>query len=199
VRGFAPAGGTLYHFFMAIPTILPCDGCGQLASGEHIARRLQRLECATRFRPIHMQALLLAAAAPETDDDFLYAPETEFAGMAGEILNAAEIPASGRPHAEILVEFQKRGLYLASVLECPVESGSDASFTHELLERHLPQALTRIRRSLKPKRVVVLSPELQAFLPQLTASAVGCPVFYAPLGEIAALRRALPALAVHGA
>jgi len=49
---------------MAVPTLLPCDGCGQPASAEHIARRLQRLEWATRFRPIHIQALLLAAFRP---------------------------------------------------------------------------------------------------------------------------------------
>jgi len=178
--------------------MLPCDGCGQLASGEHIARRLQRLEWATRFRPIHMQALVLAAAAPESDDEFLYAPETRFDGLSGEILEGVEIPANGRPHEDILTEFQKRGLYLAYTLECPVEPSSDTTFTRELLERHLPHAIARIRRSLKPKRILVLSPELQPFLPQLVESAPGCPVFYTPLGEMAAFRAALPSLAAHG-
>lgn len=192
---FAPSGMLLYHFCMAIPTVLPCDGCGQLASGEHIARRLQRLEWATRFRPIHMQGLLLAGAAPESDDEFLYAPETQFGRVAGEILRGVEIPATGRSHEEVLTEFQKRGLYLAYALECPVEPGPDASLTKELLERHLPHAIARIRRSLKPKRVLVLAPELQPFLSQLAESAVGCPVFYTPLGEIAVFRAALPALA----
>lgn len=188
----------LYHFCMAIPTILPCDGCGQLASGEHIARRLQRLEWETRFRPIHMQALLLAATAPEADDAFLYSPETRFAGLAGEILAALEIPAKGRAHEEVLVEFQKRGLHLAYALECPVEPGADASLTKELLAHHLPHVVARVRRSLKPKRVVVLSPELQAFLPHIVESSVGCPVFYATPMNVAAFRSALPALAAHG-
>jgi hypothetical protein len=183
-------------FRMAIPTILPCDGCGQLASGEHIARRLERLEWATRFRPIHMQALLLAAVAPEADDEFLYAPETRFAGLAGEILWAAEIPANDRLHEEVLTEFQKRGLYLAYALECALEAGADASFAKELLERHLASVMARIRRSLKPKRVLLVSQELQAFLPQIAESS-GCPVVYAPIAETAAFRAALPGLAAH--
>jgi hypothetical protein len=183
---------------MAIPTILPCDGCGQLASGEHIARRLQRLEWATRFRPIHIQTLLLAGAAPESDDEFLYAPETRFGGLAGEVLAALEIPVTGRPHEEVLTEFQKRGLHLAYALECPVEGGSDAALKVELLERHLPHVIARVRRSLKPKRVLLLSPELHPFLAQIVESSVGCPVFYAPVADAASFRAALPALAAHG-
>ncbi len=189
---------------MAIPTILPCDGCGQLASGEHGARRLQRLECATRFRPIHMQALLLGAAAPESDVEFLYAPDTRYTGLAGQILAALEIAAAERSSEEVLTEIQKRGLYLAYALECPVEPGSDAALTGELLERHLPRVITRIRRSLKPKRVLVVSPELRSFLPQLE-STLECPVLYTPLvdrpqsEEMAAFRAALPALAAPGA
>jgi hypothetical protein len=192
---------------MAIPTILPCDGCGQLASAGHIERRLQRLEWATRFRPIHVQALLLAAEAPNSDAEFLYSPETRFSGIAGSILSALELPPEGRPAEEVLAEFQKRGLIFAAALECPVEH---PAATPELLERHLPSAIARIRRSLKPKRVLLLSPEFQSFLPQLSESALGCPVFYAPLhsaplsqcrqdNEIAAFRAALPALAAHGA
>lgn len=182
---------------MTTAAILRCDGCGQIAQPEHIARRLQRLECATRFRPIHMQALLLGAVAPESDVEFLYSPETRFAGLAGEILAALEIPAKGRAHEEVLVEFQKRGLHLAYALECPVEPGADTSLTKELLAHHLPHVIARVRRSLRPKRVVVLSPELQGFLPQLAESAVSCPVVYAPLSEMAAFRAALPALATQ--
>ena len=182
---------------MAIPTILPCDGCGQLASGEHIARRLQRLEWATRFRPIHMQALILAAEAPESDVEFLYAPKARFGGLAGEILAGAEIPVAGRLPEEVLGEFQKRGLYFAYALECPLETGADASLGKELLERHLPSVLARIRRSLKPKRVVLVSPELHVFLTQIAESSE-CAVIYAPIAEMAAFRAALPALVAQG-
>ncbi|HEV2101761.1 MAG TPA: hypothetical protein VGR58_03190 [Candidatus Acidoferrum sp.] len=187
---------------MAVPTLLPCDGCGQLASAEHIARRLQRLEWATRFRPIHIQALLLAASAPEADADFLYSPESVFAGQAGTLLSALGIPTAGKSPEEVLADFQKRGLVFTSLLECPIEPGADAAESRAILENHLPAAIARIRRSLKPKRALVIAPELKPLLPQLTESALGCPVIYVPLSgsatEIAAFRAALPALAAQG-
>jgi len=194
---------------MAVPTLLPCDGCGQLASAEHIARRLQRLEWSTRFRPIHIQALLLAASAPEADSDFLYSPDSAFTGSAGILLNALGISTTGKSSEEVLADFQKRGLVLAHLLECPVESGTGPSEARALIEHHLPQALARIRRSLKPKRVLMVSPDLKPFLAQLSESALGCSVFYTFLAtssgdfasdawELAAFRAALPALAAQG-
>jgi hypothetical protein len=194
---------------MAIPSLLPCDGCGQLASAEHLTRRLQRLEWATRFRPIHLQALLLSAAGPESDAEFLYHPETQFAGMSGQILSALGITTAGKSSEEVQSEFQKRGLVLASVLECPVELDAGASAITELLGRHLPVALTRIRRSLKPKRVLIVSPDLRAYLPQLSDSALACPVAFTPLPStagaqsiessvFAAFRSALPTLVANG-
>jgi hypothetical protein len=194
---------------MVIPTLLPCDGCGQLASAEHIARRLQRLEWATRFRPIHIQALLLAASAPESDSEFLYSPEAPFTGLASDLLSALSISTAGKSNEEILADFQKRGLFLAYLLECPIAPGTEPTEAVDLLDRHLPQAVARIRRSLKPKRALVLSKDLQRFLPQLSESDLGCPVVYTPLAasesavppspeEIVAFRAALPALAAQG-
>jgi hypothetical protein len=194
---------------MAIPSLLPCDGCGQLASAHHLTRRLHRLEWATRFRPIHVQVLLLSAAGPESDAEFLYHPESQFAGLPGQILSALGIATAGKSSEEVQGEFQKRGLVLASVLECPVEPEAGASALPELLDRHLPITLTRIRRSLKPKRALILSPELHAFLPQLSESALACPVIYTPLPSttgaqsvqssgFAAFRAALPTLVANG-
>ena len=194
---------------MAVPTLLPCDGCGQLASAEHIARRLQRLEWATRFRPIHIHALLLAASAPESDSEFLYSPESPFTGLAGDLLSALSISTAGKSNEEVQADFQKRGLFLVYLLECPVPPGTRPAEVIDLLDRHLPQALARIRRSLKPKRALVLSKDLQPFLSQLSESALGCPVVYTALAasasavppspdEIAAFRAALPALAAQG-
>ncbi len=194
---------------MAAPTLLPCDGCGQLASAEHIARRLQRLEWATRFRPIHIQALLLAASAPDPDSDFLYSPETPFTGLAGSLLFALGISTAAKSNEEVLADFQKRGLFLAYLLECPVAPSTKPTEAVDLLDRHLPQAVARIRRSLKPKRVLVISPELRPFVPQLSETALGCPVFYtffatsqgdfaSHASELATFRAALPALAAQG-
>jgi len=188
---------------MTVSRLLPCDGCGQLASAEHIARRLQRLEWATRFRPIHIQALLLAASAPEADSEFLYSPQAPFTGLAGDLLSALSISTAGKSNDEVLADFQKRGLFLVYLLECPFAPGIEATEAVDVLDRHLPQAVARVRRSLKPKRVLVLSQDLQRFLPQLSETDLGCPVVYAPLAasssavpptddEIAAFRAALP-------
>ena len=38
----------------------------------HIRRRIERLELATRYRPIHIQTLFLALAPPEAMEDFFY-------------------------------------------------------------------------------------------------------------------------------
>jgi len=194
----------LPFFSMVVPTLLPCDGCGQLASPEHIARRLQRLEWATRFRPIHIQALLLAAAAPQADSEFLYSPDAPFTGLAGDLLSALSISTAGKSNEEVLAEVQKRGLFLAYLLECPIAPDTEPTEAVDILDRHLPQSVARIRRSLKPKRALVLSKALQPFLAQLSESALGCPAAYAPLAasetavppspdEVAAFRAALPA------
>jgi len=55
-----------------------CDGCGQIASAEHVARRLKRLEWATRYRPVHIHTLFLGAFSPHDEKDFLYAPGESF-------------------------------------------------------------------------------------------------------------------------
>src|SRR5258708_24143168 len=70
-------------------TALRCDGCGQLASPEHIARRLQRLEWTTRFRPVHIGTLLLGAIAPRNDNEFIYSSACAWDGEAKMLLAAA--------------------------------------------------------------------------------------------------------------
>ena len=167
---------------MMTSTLLPCDGCGQLATGEHISRRLQRLEWATRFRPIHIQTLLLGAIPSQRDDEFLYSSQAPIAGESSSILQAVQISTEGKSKEAILTEFQKLGLMLTHVLECPLESDTCASESHRLIQNHLPAAVTRIRRSLKPKRVLLLSGHLQRLVDQLHQMDLGCPVFPSPTG-----------------
>jgi hypothetical protein len=155
-------------------TNLVCDGCGQLADAGHIARRLKRLEWATRFRPVHIQALVLGGIAPKNDAEFLYAPEGLFAGEAGAVLRAAGISTGGKTAEVGLVEFQKLGLMLAHILECPVEAGADLP---ALMEKQLGAVFARIRRSLKPKRVVLVgSGEMRAVAERFRVAELGCPV-----------------------
>ena len=49
-----------------------CDGCGAQVDEAHIRRRIERLELATRFRPIHIQVLLLDAAPLAAPADYFY-------------------------------------------------------------------------------------------------------------------------------
>jgi hypothetical protein len=154
------------------PSIL-CDGCGQVASPEHIAQRLQRLEWSTRFRPIHMQALLLGAASPADRTDFLYAPDDTHSGEAAALLAAAGVDPTGKSAEAVLSEFQRHGFYLTHVLECPLEDSANSS---ALLEKRLPSLFARVRRSLKPKRLILISAELAPFANQIEAAKLDCDV-----------------------
>ena len=172
-------------------TGLRCDGCGQNAAPEHLARRLRRLEWATRYRPVHIQTLLLGAVAPSENSEFLYSPGGEFGGEAGQLLRAIGIANEGRTAAAVHEEFQAAGFFLAHILECPIENGlssmSDgepalegrkaaAGNTTELLREHLPAVASRIRRSLKPKRVILVTELLGPVVENIVSLNLGCPV-----------------------
>jgi hypothetical protein len=147
--------------------------------------------------------LLLSASPSSSDSSFLYSEATPPHGEAAQLLDALQIPWERKPPASFLGEFQKRGLFLMHLLECSVDH---AGLTDEALQRrlheHLPLAAARIRRSLKPKRVVLISSALQAVAGQLSESALGCPVLLHldkpfeitrndAAGEVAAFRLAL--------
>jgi hypothetical protein len=153
--------------------LLVCDGCGQAADGVHIARRLQRLEWVTRYRPVHIQTLVLGRIAPASDADFLYAPQGLFQGEAGALLKAAGISTEGKTAEAVLTEVQKLGWLVTHVLECAVEDGSDGRV---LLEKQLSAVFARIRRSLKPKRVVLMSEEMRGLAGRFREAGLGCPV-----------------------
>jgi len=152
---------------------LTCDGCGLGASSEHIARRWKRLEFATRYRPIHVQAVFLGAQSPTDDRNFLYAAESGFSGEAAALLRALGIQADGRDVEAVLAEFQKRGLVLTHVLECPAEPGREAPNLADALHLKLPSVARRLRGSLRPKRVILVSRELAPVLDELKSSQLG--------------------------
>ncbi len=154
-----------------------CDGCGQEASAEHITRRLQRLEWATRYRPVHINTLLLGAFSPQEENDFLYAPSGEFRGEAAFLLDAVGVSTVGKAAEAVHAEFQRAGFFLTHVLECPLDTstGQEAEAV-ALLTKRLPAVATRIRRSLKPKRVVLISRALGPILEKILGLELGCPV-----------------------
>lgn len=156
---------------------LRCDGCGQAASTEHLARRLQRLEWTTRYRPVHITALLLGAFSPLEERDFLYSPSGDFHGEAAEILEAVGTHAAGKPADAIHAEFQRAGLFLTHVLECPLENLLlDQAGQAALLVERLPAVASRIRRSLKPRRVILITEPLVSIVQNILALDLGCPV-----------------------
>jgi hypothetical protein len=163
-------------FIAMTSSLLPCDGCGQPADSAHISRRLERLAWSTRFRPLHIQALLLAGIAPRQNSDFLYAPDALFEGEAAALLKAIQLSAEGKSRETVLAEFQKLGLMLTYVLECPLDDSASPTQAHALLEKRLPATLARIRRSLKPKRVLLLSTDLLPVAQKLHEATLPCPV-----------------------
>jgi hypothetical protein len=184
---------------------LPCDGCGRPAPAAHIAARLRRLEWATRFRPVHIGVLFLGLAAPARDEDYLYAgageeasPLKAFEGEARLILQAAGLEAlageRSAARSEVLGEFQHRGYFLVHLLECPLETpAGEASGFLAAATSHLPAVLARIRRSLKPKQIALVSSSLEGMLGHLSAEALGAPLLLDGGGKPFALEGSDPA------
>jgi hypothetical protein len=160
---------------MTNPSALVCDGCGQEALAEHIARRLQRLEWTTRYRPVHIHTLLLGAFSPRVENEFLYAPSEEFYGEAAQLFYAAGISMAGKAADTLQAEFQRAGYFLTHVLECPLDGdrlkGPDIA---ALLKRRLQAVATRVRRSLKPKRVMAITEHLSPVVEDILALDLGC-------------------------
>jgi hypothetical protein len=154
---------------------LLCDGCGQAASAEHVARRLKRLEWMTRYRPVHVGTVLLGAYSPEADSDFLYAETAEITGEAACVLASVGISADRKTKEAVLSEFQRGGFLLGYVMECPLEpeSRKDVALA-ALLKARMPAFLARLRRSFMPKRVASISSKLDPLFAGLTETDLGC-------------------------
>jgi hypothetical protein len=145
-----------------------CDGCGAQVDEAHIRSRIERLEQATRFRPIHIQALFLAAAPPpQPADDFYRAATSAERAAASQIFFDEITKSLGRKPGDTgdeestLAEFQRRGFYLAYAVECPIESAEQLAAT---VTKLAPRVLLRVNASYKPKFVALLSPALQPLI-----------------------------------
>jgi hypothetical protein len=147
-----------------------CDGCGAVVDEAHIRARIERLEMATRYRPVHIQVLLIDAAPPARPEDFFYRAASERTERSigarayfDTLLSCGDDnPARFLHEADALAEFQRRGLFLTNVVECAAESDSGAA-----LARCAPSLVKRIQFSYKPKFVAPISSALQEFLPLL--------------------------------
>jgi hypothetical protein len=107
-----------------------CDGCGLTVDAEHIRQRIERLELATRYRPVHIHTLLIGAAPPARTADYFYSSEKE------------------------ATELQRAGFYLVYAVECPLGERADV---REAVRHAVPTVLKRVRFSYKPQSVVLFS------------------------------------------
>jgi len=169
-----------------------CDGCGQPATSEHIARRLRRLELATRFRPIHIGILFMAQAPPPRLQDYFYHCGDGSAGQSPESPGLARIlfesliqgvgisQEAGKTDEACLEEFQRAGFFLADAVECPVEEivhgrGEESGRANELelALRYAPTIVKRLQFSYKPKHIVLLSTRTRHLIPILRQAGLG--------------------------
>jgi len=173
-----------------------CDGCGLPANEEHVSRRLQRLELATRFRPIHISILFLAEAPPALLQNHFYFPvreRDERTGLSRILFDALMLGVGitqaerfdsahreGKGDEECLAEFQRGGYFLADCLECPVEEvvpgvreGTVRANAFELAHRYGPTIVRRVQQSYKPQHIVLLSTRTRHVIPFFQRAGLG--------------------------
>jgi hypothetical protein len=146
-----------------------CDGCGTRADGAHIRRRIERLELATRYRPIHIQGLLIDASPPGRPEDYFYraasdrSARSDLSRMYFEELTRLIGRARGSEIDEegALADFQRRGLFLTYAVECPIENPEELK---NAIGQLAPTVLKRILASYKPKQIALLSPETEELI-----------------------------------
>lgn len=153
-----------------------CDSCGAPADDQHLRERIERLEWATRFRPVHIHVLLLAWAPPARIQDYFYRPAADRAlrshesrAFFDELLQAAGSALNSHSNEEAaLADFQRQGLFLSYGVECPL-SASHAP-TVAAAASFFPTLLKRIQFSYRPKLVAPVSEETRALVPLLQQS-----------------------------
>lgn len=172
---------------MAAEPIL-CDGCGLPADDEHLRRRIEQLELATRFRPIHIGVLLVADAPPGARVDYFYLPATDRATRSNharaffdDLMEGCGVPDAAEKSEEgCLAEFQRGGFFLAYLVECPLAFRQDSSeegktvLDEEALARRYGATLVqRIRFSYKPKQILLLGAATHPLVSALRSAGFG--------------------------
>jgi len=146
-----------------------CDACGARTDEAHIRRRVERLELATRYRPVHIKVLLLDGAPPARPEDYFYqvANDRSVRSIAArtyfnELVKCAGITVGPDLREEgALTDFQRRGFFLSSAVECPFEDQPDPQGA---LRRLAPTVMKRVQASYKPAYIVPLSPPTQELI-----------------------------------
>ena len=142
-------------------------------------RRVERLELATRFRPIHIDTLILYPAPPQRAEDYFYRPAhsreersaSSRAFFEGVLAAAGINLAGGKSEETLLAEFQRAGIFVAECCECPMDATATSS--EDLAVPMAPSLLRRVQFSYKPKRILVLSSELAPLIPLFRQAGLG--------------------------
>jgi hypothetical protein len=146
-----------------------CDGCGTRTDEAHVRRRVERLELATRYRPVHIKVLLLDGAPPPRLEDYFYqaVKDRSVRSVASrmyfdELIKCAGAAPSAEVHEDAaLADFQRRGFFLTYAVECPFEDQPDPQGA---LRRLAPTVLKRVQTSYNPSYVIPLSPPTQELI-----------------------------------
>ena len=97
-------------------------------------------------------------------------------------------PLLGKSWQAVLTEFQRGGFLLTYVAGMPARSQRRRGRgCRRCWRRGLPALLARIRRSLKPKRIVLISRLLEPLLASMREADTGCPVILSDGGKSFAL------------
>jgi len=143
-----------------------CDGCGAQVDDAHVRQRIERLELATRFRPVHISVLLVDAVPPARPEDYFYrvSPDRSSASRAyfEALMQVAGVSSTTQSSEEsTLAEFQRRGFFLIGAIECPLGAGADLP---NAVERTALTTLRRVNVSYRPKAIALLSAETQPLI-----------------------------------
>lgn len=141
------------------PSPILCDSCGLSADAEHIRARMSRLEEATRHRPFHIGLLLISTAPPANPGDDIYTWEHQAASPEAHSYIQALFACTGvapeKSPTQQLSDLQRHGVYLASLVECPLPQGTP---TNDLAAKYGPTLIKRINFSYKPRQIALLAP-----------------------------------------
>jgi hypothetical protein len=146
-----------------------CDACGARTDEDHIRRRAARLELATRYRPVQIKVLLLDGAPPARVEDYFYQVAKDRSARSAssrmyfdELVKCAGIPVGpDLREGAALTDFQQRGFFLSSAVECAFEDQPDPQGA---LRRLAPTVMKRVQSSYNPSYVVPLSPPTQELI-----------------------------------
>ncbi len=138
-----------------------CEGCGTRTDDNHIQRRTERIELASRHRPAEIRVLFLDAAPPARAEDFFYQAAKDRATRSlsartyfDELVKAAGVGSASSAQEDLaLSDFRRRGFFLSYAVECPFDNEGEL---HAALRRLAPTALKRVQYSLKPNYIVPL-------------------------------------------